>query len=236
MPDNADKSPLGNLDRRKVLLGIGLASVAGFAQARQPQPNTPPLEEGELEDLMPAQIGQWSFMTKSGLVLPPQDALSDRLYDNLVTRIYTNPQGKVAMFLMAYNNQQGGVLQIHRPEICYPAGGFVLSPTQPLDITLAGQRQLPAQVFSADSRTRDEVVLYWTRVGDEFPRQWSQQRLTVAKANVFGVVPDGMLARVSTLGSDMDEELPELQDFVTGLHELAPPKLKGLLFGDGVPA
>ncbi|WP_432199769.1 exosortase-associated protein EpsI, V-type [Erythrobacter sp. W53] len=225
-----------SLDRRKVLLGLGMAAVAGFAQARQPVINTEPLEEGELVGLMPERMGRWTFMTESGLVLPPSDALSDRLYDNLVTRIYTNPEGKAAMFLMAYNNSQDGVLQIHRPETCYPAGGFVLSETQPMNVALPSASGpasggLPAQVFSADSRTRDEVVLYWTRVGEEFPQRWSQQRLTVAQDNIRGIIPDGMLARVSTLGSDIGAELPVLEDFVVALHNEAPPKLRGLLFG-----
>lgn len=219
-----------SLDRRKVLMGLGMAAVAGFAQARQPAINTLPLEEGELAGLMPERMGQWTFMTESGLVLPPSDALSDRLYDNLVTRIYTNPEGKAAMFLMAYNNSQDGVLQIHRPETCYPAGGFVLSETRPMEVALPSAG-LPAQVFSADSRTRDEVVLYWTRVGEAFPQRWSEQRLTVAQDNLRGIIPDGMLARVSTLGSDVGVELPVLEDFVVSLHNEAPPKLRGLLFG-----
>src|SRR3546814_5133423 len=32
----------------------------------------------------------WRFQQSSGLVLPPEDALSDRLYDNLVTKVYTH--------------------------------------------------------------------------------------------------------------------------------------------------
>jgi EpsI family protein len=222
-------SPL--LDRRKVLLGIGMTALAGFAQARQPSPDKPALEEGELEDLMPNQIGQWKFRSESGLILPPSDALSDRLYDNLVTRIYENPNGQMAMFLMAYNNTQDGVLQIHRPETCYPAGGFVLSQTQGREIALTQSTKLPVQAFSADSRDRDEVVLYWTRVGNEFPGKWSDQRLSVARANLRGVIPDGMLARVSTLGKDMDDNLPVLESFIADLHELAPARLKELLFG-----
>jgi EpsI family protein len=227
-------SPL--LSRRKVVLGIGLTGLAAFAQARQPSPNRPALERGELADMMPDQIGQWKFRTQSGLVLPPSDALSDRLYDNLVTRTYENPQGQMAMFLMAYNNTQDGVLQIHRPETCYPAGGYLLSETQSRQISLTPNEQLPVQAFSADSRDRDEVVMYWTRVGNEFPGRWTEQRLSVAKANLNGVIPDGMLARVSTLGNDMEGNLPVLESFVSDLYTLAPAHLRALLFGGPLPA
>jgi EpsI family protein len=219
------------LNRRKFILGAGLTALAGFAQARQPSPNRPALAEGQLEAMMPDQIGSWTFRTQSGLVLPPSDALSDRLYDNLVTRTYENDKGQAAMFLMAYNNTQDGVLQIHRPETCYPAGGYVLSETQSRQVALGSQTALPVQAFSADSRDRDEVVMYWTRVGEEFPGRWAEQRLTVARANLDGIIPDGMLARVSTLGNDMEASLPVLEDFVADLHRLAPQELRILLFG-----
>lgn len=234
MPDESERNGVVKLDRRKMIIGLGLLGVAGVVNARLPEPNRSPLEEGELDALMPDQVGQWTFASKSGLVLPPDDALSNRLYDNLVTRLYFNPAGETVMFLMAYNNLQDGVIQIHRPEICYPAGGFDLTPTRDVEVDLPGGSAIPAQGFAALSRTRDETILYWTRVGDEFPRRWSEQRLTVAKENLRGVIPDGMLARVSSIGGEVDREMPKLESFVGELYAVAPPKLRGLLFGSAV--
>ena len=148
------------LDRRKVIAGLGLIGLAGVVQARQPVPNRPLVPQKALEAMIPEQVGRFTFMTSSGFVLPPSDALSDRLYDNLITRAYINPEGEVAMFLIAYNNRQDGVLQIHRPEVCYPAGGFVLSPVTPIDIPLPQGPALPAQIFSATGEQRNEVVAY----------------------------------------------------------------------------
>lgn len=217
------------LDRRKVVLGIGLAACSGFALARQPVPNRPKIKTETLERLIPARIGEFAFDTTSGLVLPPPDALSDRLYDNLITRSYARSDGKVAMLLIAYNNRQDGILQIHRPEICYPAGGFSLTPTLAVDTPLASGPPLPSQSFVASSELRTETVLYWTRVGDAFPRRWIEQRLAVASENLEGAIPDGVLVRVSTLSSATDE-LQLLTRFVTELYRKSPAALRQLLF------
>lgn len=218
------------LTRRKVLLGLGMAAASGTALARMPEPNRPPIEKDRFESLIPDVVGSWRFASESGVVLPPPDALSDRLYDNLVTRVYMGAGGPV-MFLAAYNNRQDGVLQIHRPEICYPAGGFTLTPTHDVDVPLNGDRSLPARAFLASGSDRDETVLYWTRVGSEFPRRWSEQRLSVIRSNMRGIIPDGLLIRVSTLGSEMATELAVLRRFVTGFIDAAPAELRPILFG-----
>jgi EpsI family protein len=235
-PQELGRNPSGNflLSRRKVLLGLGMAAASGAAFARMPTPNRPPIRDDQFEALIPNQVGPWRFVTESGVVLPPQDALSDRLYDDLVTRVYADDAGRAVMFLMAYNNKQDGVLQIHRPEICYPAGGYQLSPTRGVDLPLAGNRVLPANAFLASGRDRDEAVLYWTRVGTDFPRRWSSQRLSVIRANLQGIVPDGLLVRASTLGSDMTTELAVLKSFMAEFVGAASPGLRELLLGSAV--
>lgn len=219
------------LDRRKVVLGLGLVGASGFAQARLPVPNKPRIKEDVFVGMIPRQVGDFAFEAESGLVLPPSDALSSRLYDNLVTRSYSSPDGQAVMLLIAYNNKQDGVLQIHRPEICYPAGGFDLTPVQPIEVPITAGAQLPGQIFAATSEVRNEVVLYWTRVGSAFPRRWLEQRLAVAEANLQGIVPDGVLARVSTISNDMGQARPVLERFIRQLHDSASPRARSLLFG-----
>lgn len=224
------------LDRRKVVAGLGLVGLAGVLQARQPVPYAPRVPQETLEKMIPNQVGRFAFETSSGFVLPPSDALSSRLYDSLITRAYVNPKGEVAMFLIAYNNRQDGVLQIHRPEVCYPAGGFVLSPVQSIDIPLPSGRELPAQIFAAKGEQRNEVVTYWTRVGDEFPRQWSEQRLAVARDNLRGYIPDGALVRLSTIANDAASVKPMLEGFIADFFRASPPRLRNLLFNTPLPA
>lgn len=231
MAEREQQAPAFALDRRKVVLGLGLAAASGIAQARLPVPVVPRIKEERFTALIPNQVGAFNFDSESGLVLPPSDALSDRLYDNLVTRTYSNAAGDVVMLLVAYNNKQDGVLQIHRPEICYPAGGYTLTDVEPIDVPMAGPRPLPGQIFAANSEARNEVVLYWTRVGDKYPRRWLEQRWAVAEANLRGVVPDGVLARVSTIGNDFARTTPVLTTFIRDLHRASGAQMRGLLFG-----
>ena len=190
------------LGRRSFVLGSAMLAVSGVSWARMPRPNRPALSTERFNAMMPARLGDWRFITQSGLVLPPSDALSDRLYDTLVTRSYANGTGQVMMLMIAYNNQQDGVLQIHRPEICYPAGGFRITDTRAVDVPIGGGRGLPCNSFVATSDARVEQVLYWTRVGSAFPRTWGEQRWAVARENLNKVIPDGLLARISLVDTD----------------------------------
>lgn len=221
----------GGLDRRAFLIGGGMLAAAGGAAARIPQPNSPAVAQKRFEAMMPDTVGAWRFQQSSGLVLPPEDALSARLYDNLITRVYTDRSGTAMMLLIAYKNFQNGVLQLHRPEICYPAGGYQLSPTLPVEIAVGGGRTMPANSFSAVGNERDEQVLYWTRIGEHFPVRWIEQRLAVFRANLAGVNPDGMLARISMVNDDMAFSRPKMEQFVTALRSASAPPLRQLLFG-----
>jgi EpsI family protein len=122
------------------------------------------------------------------------------------------------------------VLQVHRPEICYPVGGFVLSPTRSSSVRLAG-RQVPANMFSAVGPDRTEQVLYWTRVGTTFPRSWAEQRYAVARANVGGRIPDGAMLRISLIGGDLDPAQPLLEGFARDFVAASPQPLNHVLLG-----
>ena len=88
------------------------------------------IPKGRLEALAPDHVGEWRYETASGIVLPPPDELARLLYDQQVTRGYVSEKQQPVMLVMAYGSSQGGMLQVHRPEICYPASGFRLTDTK----------------------------------------------------------------------------------------------------------
>lgn len=135
------------------------------------------------------------------------------------------------MLLIAYNNIQDGVLQVHRPEICYPASGYQLSDTRPIIAHLQKTLAVPAQVFTATGGDRIEQVLYWTRVAKRFPRSWLEQRMAVMRENLAGEVPDGALVRVSLLGADQAEAIPVLESFMGQFVAASPEPLRRVLLG-----
>ena len=207
-----------------------MLGASALAIARLPKAYAAPIDKQRFLSWVPDTVGPWKFVGASGLVLPPPDALSDRTYDNLVTRVYEAPDRPLVMLLIAYNNTQDGVLQVHRPEICYPVGGYTLSPTRSGRLEVSG-RAVPLNMFSATGIDRTEQVLYWTRVGDTFPRTWAEQRFTVAKANVSGRIPDGAMMRVSLIGDDLDAAQPLLEGFARDFVAASPKPLNQILLG-----
>lgn len=230
MSERANMADSFDLSRRNMLVGLALAGASAVAFARQPAVASPVVPKEQFEKWVPESFGVWKTVAQSGVVLPPPDALSDRLYDNLVTRVFVAPDVPPVMLLLAYNNAQDGVLQVHRPEVCYPVGGFALSETRDIMIDTRG-RTVPANIFTATAPNRVEQVAYFTRLGSAFPRKWSEQRIAVMRANLAGNIPDGMMMRVSALGIDQPRAQVLLSDFTRQFIESTNPKMQRLLLG-----
>jgi len=202
-----------DLDRRKMLLGLLFAATAGATWARKPRERIDYLGSQKLEQLIRPRIGRWQFVTTSGLVVPPEDALSDSLYSQLLTRVYSDDSTAPIMLLIAQSAGQTGLLQVHRPEFCYPAGGYQLSPVVQRPMEQNG-RSISVNQLTATLPGRTEQILYWVRVGDAMPASWAQQRLAIAADNLKGYIPDGVLVRVSTIDPDARAAFARLSEFV----------------------
>ena len=148
-----DRPPLLG-SRRQFLIGAGCLTAAAVAFVRKPRAEQAFLGSAQLEDLVPHQFAGWQFVTASGLVLPPQDQLKSKIYHQLVTRVYNRSGGPSVMLLIAYGGSQDGVIQIHRPEICYPASGFTLTTVKDHVALLAPGIRIPSRFIVADSPTR----------------------------------------------------------------------------------
>lgn len=228
---SADKTPGMLPSRRDLLIGGGALLTAGVAYARMPRRPAMLIGKDQLEHIVPLRIGEWSYETTSGLVLPPPDQLARLLYDQQVTRAYSAPDQLPVMLLLAYGSSQGGMLQIHRPEICYPASGFRLSATQVTRIPLPDGHEIPSRSFSATSDTRVEQVLYWTRIGNMVPTSWAAQRLAVVRSNLAGAIPDGLLVRLSTVSTDPVQAEATLKRFAVEMLHAMTPATRRMLVG-----
>ncbi len=222
---------LPGLTRRHILMGAAMTATSAFAFIREPKATVARMKDGELEKLVPTQIGRWTFETRSGLVLPVDDPLVNSLYTNVLTRVYVTDNGPPIMLLIAYSNTQNGMLQLHRPEVCYPAGGYSLSETKIVRVALGSHRDIPTRFFSAEGASRNEQVLYWTRIGEETPTSWIEQRAAVVRANLNRVIPDGILVRVSSALPDFSSAKPLLEEFVSSLVAELTPRARKLLIG-----
>lgn len=218
------------LTRRNVITGLTMVGAAAVAHARQPQPYAKHMAKGTIEKLIPTQIGDWKFETTSGLVLPPPDASIDELYDEVMTRVYLRPNSPPIMFLIAYGSVQDGLLQLHRPEVCYPVGGYRLTETRVSQFSLTPGETIPIRTFTAASDSRVEQVMYWTRVGNVMPTSWAEQRWAVVKANLKGAIPDGILVRMSCIDLNMETSMAVLQSFAQSLAQAVTPDVRRLLW------
>jgi EpsI family protein len=215
--------------RREILIGCACLTTATVAFVREPRRHVAYLGSGKLEHLVPTHFAGWEFATASGLVLPPEDQLKDQLYSQLLTRTYTGAGGNEIMLLIAYNGAQDGVVQIHRPEVCYPASGFQLTENRDHSIQLSQDIVVPSRFILAENPVRREKIVYWTRVGTDFPRKWSEQRLSVFEQNLHGVIPDGLLVRISSVSQDIGADV--LDQFARDLFTNAGQTMQMVLGG-----
>lgn len=196
------------MDRRGLLIGVGLTALAGISYWRTPKVISQPISNTEFRAAMPSLVGTWRSRASAELVLPPQDD-SNKLYENLETRIYEANGLPAMMVLVAYSSVQQNDIQVHRPEVCYPASGFPIITSHPIRLKF-GTRIVDAMELKADRGGVVERIIYWVRVGEDFPVSWARQRFSMAKANLEGGVPDGVLFRVSALeppGDDVSDML-----------------------------
>jgi EpsI family protein len=213
------------MTRRKFGLGLAFASVAGIAAARLPNKNLDYLGKRKLENVIPDKIGRWDYVSSSGLVVPPEDQMIRALYSQLVTRVYSDGSGPPIMLLVAQSATQTGILQIHRPEICYTAGGYQLSAIEPHVVSLPWGG-LPTLSMSATSDSRTEQLVYWTRIGDHLPTSWREQRMAVAMDNLRQIIPDAIMVRVSTFGNDKARALASVDEFIVALMNSVSPQVR----------
>ncbi len=186
--------------RREFLIGSACALSAGVAYAATPRERMSLLGKAKLENLVPRAFGNWTELPSTGVVTPESDdSLAAKLYAQTVSRVMTDGNGKAVMAMLAYGDTQSDQLQLHRPEVCYPAFGFALLESAPAPIQLSPDAIVSGRRLTAQSTVRTEHIAYWTRIGEALPQTSDEQRTAKLKLALRGVIPDGILVRISNL-------------------------------------
>jgi EpsI family protein len=216
--------------RRDFLIGSALAGTALIAALASARLQQPAREIADLETLVPDRIGRWVRYDQAAIVIPAGESLTEQAYDEVLTRLYTSASAAPIMLLIAYGGAQSGATQLHRPEACYPAAGFALSDWPDLTLELAG-KVVPASLVTASSNERTEQILYWSRVGEEFPTSAPSQRWSVMRHYLRGSIPDGVLVRISALNEDLESSVRLLREFAAALIDKGSSRTRSLLVG-----
>lgn len=186
-----------------ILCALMLAS-AGMTKALTPtakQADSQP--RFNLDAIVPTRFAEWQVDTSIvPLKLDPEvQAKLDKLYNQTVTRTYINRDGARVMLSIAYGGDQSEGLGLHRPEVCYAAQGFSVDSDKVEDLNTAFGH-LPVKRLMAVNGERHEPISYWITIGNELIKPGIGQKLTQIRLGLTGTVPDGMLVRVSSIGTD----------------------------------
>jgi len=223
------KLPLRNL----ILLVLMLAaSSMGIAL----KPTKKIADQGpkvELETLIPKAFGEWrqDIVSVTQAVDPQQKEMLDKIYNQTLSRTYVNAQGYRIMLSVAYGGDQSDAMQVHKPEVCYPAQGFILHGKQAGTLQVRGG-SLPITRVSTSLGNRNEPVTYWITIGDRVIKTGGiEKKLVEMSYGLAGKVPDGMRIRFSWLDPDTVSAYPIHDRFSSQLLEAIAPEARWRLAG-----
>jgi len=221
------------ISRRDAIFGGSLLVAAAGAAALTPRRHVVLLPKGrQLEDLVPKRFAGWQDVPSDQFVLPTAPgSLSDRLYNQTLTRLYQSETELPVMLVMAYGPTQNDALQLHRPEACYASVGFQISGSEVASVPLGGAAALPVRELIASTDSRVEPIVYWTRIGDTLPTTGREQRVAKLYQQFDGVIPDGILVRVSTVAPPDAATFATLRGFAADLVVAVAPADRPVLVG-----
>jgi len=223
------------MDRRAFLIGAGCLASAAGATALRPRERMSLMGNIKLEAAIPDHFSGWSRFESNQIVAPEsENSLSRQLYSQSVARLYARGEEEFAMLLIAYGNTQSDTLQLHRPEVCYPAFGMEITENRPVQIAVAPQIAIPGRDLVAINAERNEYITYWTRIGQALPTSGGEQRTVKLRNAMAGIIPDGVLARVSTLADDPAKAFASNQQFIADLLAAVRPAVRRVLTGDAI--
>ncbi|NBQ91515.1 MAG: EpsI family protein [Betaproteobacteria bacterium] len=226
--------------RRRAAIAAGgsmlaIAGLSEWATPRRMMAIESPLPS--LGSLLPLKIGPWlgEEASRHQLVAADVQAVLDHLYQQTLSRFYRHPQAGVVMLSAAYGGDQSDATRVHRPEVCYPAQGFVMGPLHRDGLTLGRyphRQVLPVSRVTARLGIRVEPITYWITVGRRVATRSLEQKMIQIQYGLTGVVPDGLLMRVSSLNADAAQAWWTHQRFIDALFMAVDTPYRARVFGD----
>lgn len=220
---------------RRHALGILLGAGGAVALARYMRPSihmTDTLGKPDLEAIFPKEFADWRVDARASMVLPSPEtqALLDSIYNQTLTRTYINAKGQRIMLSVAYGGDQSDATRAHLPEVCYPAQGFQISKNFAGQLMLGG-RVVPVRHLMSHQSNRHEPITYWLVVGDRVTVSRTDQKLAQFSLGLKGLIPDGMLVRVSNIDVDMARGHQLQAGFLQDLAVAFPAAARDRVFG-----
>ena len=223
------------LRRKAWCLAACMIAVAGLSAVGKPRPVVAADARARmpLEQIFPEQFADWRLDPSSTVFVRPavDQAKRFQMYDQVLERTYINSKGQRLMLSVAYGRQQSVGLQMHRPEVCYRAGGFEVSDTHLARIEVAG-RPLVVTRLQAHMGGRPEPITYWRLLGDGVVAPESAFKFKQLSLGLSGRVLDGLLVRVSSIDVDTAGAHHLQAQFADDMARAMHPAMRQRAFGD----
>lgn len=224
------------LTRRAAIAAALMCGAAVAGQAMVPTKRLAVLRGPfKLEDLVPSSFANWRLddRTVNGIVDPTTAAMLDKIYSQQLSRVYLDDAGRRIMLSIAYGaDQADDDVQLHYPEVCYPAQGFQVKSNQIGQIALPeGTLRVKRLETQQLAIGRFEPVTYWTIVGDQQSLSGLDRKIAEIRHGLHGEIVDGLLFRVSTLGRDSEQGFLVQNGFIRDLVRALTPAARRQLVG-----
>ncbi len=171
------------------------------------------VHEQKIATAIPSMLNHWQQLDFVNI----KSVITAGPYSQLVERIYQNTQGYQIMLSVAYGSKQiGDDIQAHRPEYCYRAQGFSVTPSQDRKLDYQNS-QLAVRDFQAIRQNRTESITYLLTIGNEIVLPGFSRKFAQIKQSLSGGIPDGMVIRVSSVNIPPEKVMTMHNEFLTSL-------------------
>lgn len=228
-------SEVNGLDtmRRAWLLSGGMVAVAALAAAAKHRTDTGGVraDPPQLQTNIPTLFAGWRLLPEAPQVVNPQTReLLDKLYSEVVSRTYVDASPYAVMLSVAYGHDQRGGLEAHKPEICYPAQGFVLH-DQYDHVFQTPYGAVQGRRLRATLGAREEPITYWFAVASTVAVTPWARRVAQFRSMLTGAIPDGILLRISSIDADPARAWMRHEQFITDMLNALPVATRERVMG-----
>jgi EpsI family protein len=223
------------LTRRAVVAALLMAAAATGGQAMVPTKRMALLRGPfKLEDIVPSAFADWRLDVHSvgGIVDPQTEAMLNKLYSQLLNRVYVDGAGHRIMLSIAYGaDQADDDVQLHYPEVCYPAQGFRVKSNRTEQVSTPEGVVHVRRLETVFSDSRYEPVTYWTIVGDQQSLGGWDRKISEIRHGLRGEIVDGLLFRISSIDRNTPQAFQSQDGFVRDIVAAMTPQARRQLVG-----
>lgn len=224
--------------RRALALAAGMGATAVLATWLRPAPRgAQDLSRVQLDGLVPDRFGSWQIDRDAASFVRAADrrGRQTRVYDQVLERTFIQSGGQRVMLSVAYLGAQSSDMQLHRPEVCYRAGGFRIAEPHDAHLAINGRSVVVTRLV-AEMPGRPEPVTYWTVVDGMLVNSKEQglwDRLKRAAQRRGGA---GVLVRISSIDPDPPRAFGVHAGFAAEMVQALTPAGRELFTGAPITA